>query len=271
MLCVCVYPCVGNPCMCRCSLRHLGLQETIVEARHWVYGEEYLVAQRPLSEMVQHLAHGLQVQHHWEARAIRVAGSSSTRGIASLKAEEDDSEAEEDASFVEIVSTDGRVVQAKYVVVAVPLTVLQRGSLSFQPPLGPEKAEALRLVHVGNAMKLVISFTRKFWHPKFFDAVCVDTLFPEIWVTKREPTRKCGDGQGVVPAHGGVACVTFFVAGEAATSIASMGEQRILEGAMAQLDEMFPISASLNISGRYLLISQARAHRRVVNIYKALW
>eukprot|EP00958_Prasinococcus_capsulatus_P014932 scaffold1578_cov340-Prasinococcus_capsulatus_cf.AAC.4 len=214
----------------RCSLRQLGLREARAEAARWVYGEEYLVPQQPLSSLVAHLARGLRTLLGWEARSVRLllpaaAASGGDGGADARGGDEEGQEEEEEeaaAAVVEVVSADGRVVRAEYVVVAVPLTTLQRGFLSFSPPLSGAKRAALRRVRVGNALKLIVSFTARFWAPSFFDAVCVGTLFPELWVTERAaaPSAECS-ADTRAPAHGGVASMTFFVAGEAASASAS--------------------------------------------------
>jgi hypothetical protein len=42
-------------------LEQLGLRECIEEARQWIYGDTYLILDRPLSSIIDYLSQGLQV------------------------------------------------------------------------------------------------------------------------------------------------------------------------------------------------------------------
>jgi hypothetical protein len=44
-----------------CSLEQLGLRECIEEAQQWIYGDTYLILDRPLSSIIDYLSQGLQV------------------------------------------------------------------------------------------------------------------------------------------------------------------------------------------------------------------
>jgi monoamine oxidase len=55
---------------------------------------------------------------------------------------------------------------ADYAVLAVPLAVLQRESIRFEPGLPPEKLEAVERIRVGLSEKLVLKFPEAFWPEK---------------------------------------------------------------------------------------------------------
>lgn len=55
-----------------CSLHQLGLQESITEAKGWVYGDDYVVSDRPLSSVIDLLSQGIEVSR-WKRRG-RVEG-----------------------------------------------------------------------------------------------------------------------------------------------------------------------------------------------------
>jgi hypothetical protein len=42
-------------------LEQLGLRECIEEAQQWIYGDTYLILDRPLSSIIDYLSQGLQV------------------------------------------------------------------------------------------------------------------------------------------------------------------------------------------------------------------
>lgn len=44
-----------------CSLEQLGVRECIQEAQQWIYGDTYLILDRPLSTIIDYLAQGLKV------------------------------------------------------------------------------------------------------------------------------------------------------------------------------------------------------------------
>ena len=45
-----------------CALDKLGLRETVVEAKCWVYGDDYVLSDAPLSDMCSMLSRGLEVR-----------------------------------------------------------------------------------------------------------------------------------------------------------------------------------------------------------------
>lgn len=52
---------------------------------------------------------------------------------------------------------------ADYAVLAVPLAVLQRESIRFEPELPDDKAEAIRRIRVGLSEKVILKFPEAFW------------------------------------------------------------------------------------------------------------
>lgn len=44
-----------------CSLEQLGVRECIQEAQQWIYGDTYLILDRPLSAIIDYLTQGLKV------------------------------------------------------------------------------------------------------------------------------------------------------------------------------------------------------------------
>jgi len=53
-----------------CSLHELGMTEAIVESRGWDAGEEYLLKDRSLKHLVDHLASGLSILTRWPVARI---------------------------------------------------------------------------------------------------------------------------------------------------------------------------------------------------------
>lgn len=215
-----------------CSLHQLGMLEVQQEAKHWEYGEEYLVLDRPLSALVDRLREGLDVRTAHQVSFIQYGASKEKGGVA-------------------VRCTNGEVFVCEHVVVTVPITILQAGEIAFDPPLPSAKAEAIQRLKMSNALKVVMGFRTPFWPEDMFDAVCIDSFLPEVWMLD-------GDRQDIPPTSPIQTSVVGFVAGEEAEAISRMKESDALSRSLDQLDAMFgtvecprPASASY-VSGRVL-------------------
>ena len=71
---------------------------------------------------------------------------------------------------------DGTILQADYVVVTVPLGVLQKGVIQFEPNLSDEKLEAISKLGMGAENKIVLQFPKSFW-PQEAYIQCTDPRF----------------------------------------------------------------------------------------------
>ncbi|KAG8458703.1 hypothetical protein KFE25_012901 [Diacronema lutheri] len=200
------------------ELSSIGLRETIAEQRGWAHGEAYLVADgRMLSEAMAHLAHGVPLITGFEASLV-----------------EWDARADDRAARVRVVDTTGREVACRRLVVTVPLACLQRGALAFVPPLPATKARAIERVRVGNALKVAVALARPIWPARFWDAVCADCAFPEIWLT---PPGDAADAHG--RQEGKPYVLVAFVSGERSERLAALADAELVRLLLAQLDAMF--------------------------------
>ncbi|DBA73197.1 TPA: hypothetical protein ACH3X1_011273 [Trebouxia sp. C0004] len=145
-----------------CTLHQLGLREMITENRKWDSGEDYLVLDCPLSDLVKHIAKDLNRQIHCNCPVSRI---------------------EHDSNGALIRLYGGRQIRCKHVLVTVPITVLQREEITFVPPLPQLKQQAIQRVKMSNAIKVIMMFAQPFWPEGFFDVVCTDSFIPEFWVT----------------------------------------------------------------------------------------
>jgi hypothetical protein len=190
------------------GLADLGLTELAAEARAWDSGDSYLVPDRPFSALVTHMASFVpagRVRTSWPVESV-VWGCD---GVA-------------------LAGPAGRV-RARRAILTVPLALLQRGDITFDPPLPPPKAGALARLRVGAATKVVVALRRAIWPPGFFDAVCPGAFVPEWWV-------KDGCVQG---DRSGATAITGFLCGRFAAAAAALGRERTVASALAQLDAMF--------------------------------
>jgi monoamine oxidase len=82
---------------------------------------------------------------------------------------------------VAVATDSGRFLLAKTVIVAVPLGVLKRGDISFNPSLPVLKQQAIQKVEMGTLNKVFLKWTDLSWVPTAFNAtsfIGVDTASP---------------------------------------------------------------------------------------------
>lgn len=64
---------------------------------------------------------------------------------------------------VTIIAADGETITCDYVIVAVPLGVLQSKAIQFTPALPESKLKALPQLQMGNLCKIILEFPTAFW------------------------------------------------------------------------------------------------------------
>ncbi|KIY95491.1 hypothetical protein MNEG_12471 [Monoraphidium neglectum] len=202
------------------SLRQLGLRELIVENNNWDSGETYLISDQSMRVVVERLAEGLDFLTSFPVTAIHYSPNGAV-----------------------LRGPGGRELRARKVVVTAPLRVLQAGKIAFSPPLPERKRAAIQRLRMGNAVKVVCAFRRRFWPEDLYDVCCTGAFAPELWNTSHAPTGAAGE-------H--LHAMVGFIAGERADAIKGMGHAEAARRFVAQLDEMFgsasdpaPASASL--------------------------
>ena len=135
------------------------------------------------------LAKDLHVRTGWSVSRVTIVGAehSVQCDASDIKALLDGAPAarglREGVNPVLIESSDGRRLLASRLVVTVPLAVLQRKTIQFTPPLPIEKEEAIGAIRVGSALKCIVRLNARCWPEDFFDAVCADCFFPEVWLS----------------------------------------------------------------------------------------
>lgn len=196
-----------------CSIRHLGMRETIIENRKWDSGETYLLMDRSMGFITQQLSQGLDIRTSWPVQSIEYGPG----GRGAL-----------------LQCSDGRAVRCRKVLVTAPLRVLQDGLISFQPPLPAPKAAAIKRVQMGNVIKMTVTFTKQFWPEGMYDVVHPGGFAPEFWMLKRPHSN---------PGVGHPHCVVGFVAGERADAISKMQPGAAVQAFLQQLDKVFGTSA----------------------------
>jgi monoamine oxidase len=79
----------------------------------------------------------------------------------------------------------GTTIEARAAVVTVPLSLVE--SITFDPPLGPEKRAAIAKLATGSVVRLVVRFQEPFWEAMGFDRLgflfTEDRTMPTWWTT----------------------------------------------------------------------------------------
>ena len=193
------------------DMSDVGLAETVAEQRAWRYGEKYLVLRGAcLQDVMDSLAVGIDVRCGW--------------ALARLE------ERSGEYPYV-LVSSARERIEAKCVVVTVPLAVLQRDTIAFDPPLPKPTVDAIHAVRVGNALKVALRLTRRFWPDDFYDAVCADCFMPEVWLT---PAAEALGPRAQPPF-----IMIGFVAGARSVRVGRLPHAEIARRTLLQLDAMF--------------------------------
>lgn len=89
---------------------------------------------------------------------------------------------EDQGSVCQVTTADGSCYRAKSVIVSVPLSVLHRGSINFQPPLPSRITRSLADMHMGGAVKIYLTFDRCWWPEDLGILYCSQGFFPQYWV-----------------------------------------------------------------------------------------
>lgn len=190
-----------------CGLGQLGLRELIAENRAWDAGESYLILDRSLSHLADHLAKplGTSLRCDWPVKRL-MWGCSKGRTTAEKAA-------------VTLEGPSGQTITCDRVLITVPLLSLQSGGIIFEPPLPPRKAEAIQRLRMGAAVKLLLGFRTAVWPERFWDAVCPGAFLPEVWVTSY-PTASSAPGEYMVLTAGDPVVSSLVTAEEAAAAAA---------------------------------------------------
>uniref|UniRef100_A0A8C9APD2 [histone-H3]-N(6),N(6)-dimethyl-L-lysine(4) FAD-dependent demethylase n=1 Tax=Prolemur simus TaxID=1328070 RepID=A0A8C9APD2_PROSS len=134
---------------------------------------------------------------------------------------------------VQVTTTDGTRFSAQKVLVTIPLALLQKGAVQFNPLLSEKKMKAINSLGAGIIEKIALQFPYRFWDSKVQGADFFGHVPPSA--SKRglfavfydmDPQKK----------H---SVLMSVIAGEAVGSVRTLDDKQVLQQCMATLRELF--------------------------------
>uniref|UniRef100_A0A8C5VI13 Lysine demethylase 1B n=1 Tax=Microcebus murinus TaxID=30608 RepID=A0A8C5VI13_MICMU len=200
--------CVNNPIALMCEQ---------VSARSWDHNEffaqfagDHTLLTPGYSAIIEKLAEGLDIRLRSPVQSIDYSGDE-----------------------VQVTTTDGTGFSAQKVLVTIPLALLQKGAIQFNPPLSEKKMKAINSLGAGIIEKIALQFPYRFWDSKVQGADFFGHVPPSA--SKRglfavfydmDPQKK----------H---SVLMSVIAGEAVASIRTLDDKQVLQQCMATLRELF--------------------------------
>uniref|UniRef100_A0A2I3GNJ3 Lysine demethylase 1B n=1 Tax=Nomascus leucogenys TaxID=61853 RepID=A0A2I3GNJ3_NOMLE len=200
--------CINNPVALMCEQ---------VSARSWDHNEffaqfagDHTLLTPGYSVIIEKLAEGLDIRLKSPVQSIDYSGDE-----------------------VQVTTTDGTGYSAQKVLVTVPLALLQKGAIQFNPPLSEKKMKAINSLGAGIIEKIALQFPYRFWDSKVQGADFFGHVPPSA--SKRglfavfydmDPQKK----------H---SVLMSVIAGEAVASVRTLDDKQVLQQCMATLRELF--------------------------------
>ncbi|MEJ1284758.1 lysine (K)-specific demethylase 1B [Cricetulus griseus] len=132
---------------------------------------------------------------------------------------------------VQVTTTDGMGHSAQKVLVTVPLAILQKGAIQFNPPLSEKKMKAINSLGAGIIEKIALQFPYRFWDGKVQGADFFGHVPPSASQRGLFGIYYDMDPQQSV--------LMSVITGEAVASLRTMDDKQVLQQCMSVLRELF--------------------------------
>uniref|UniRef100_A0A5F8HDS1 Lysine demethylase 1B n=1 Tax=Monodelphis domestica TaxID=13616 RepID=A0A5F8HDS1_MONDO len=200
--------CINNPIALMCEQ---------VSARSWDHNEffaqfagDHTLLTPGYSVIIEKLAEGLDIRLKFPVRTIDYSGEE-----------------------VQVTTMDGTVWTAQKVLVTIPLSLLQKGAIQFNPPLPERKIKAINSLGAGIIEKIALEFPYRFWDNKIQGADFFGHVPPSS--NKRGLFAVFYD----MDPQGKYSVLMSVITGEAVASIKNLDDKQVLQQCMATLRELF--------------------------------
>ncbi|KAK5602237.1 Lysine-specific histone demethylase 1B [Crenichthys baileyi] len=188
-----------------------------VSARFWDHNEffaqfsgDHTLLMKGYSVLLHKLAEGLDILTDCPVQAIDYSGD-----------------------VVKVTSSNGSHWTAQKVLVTVPLTLLQKNIIRFQPPLPERKLKAIHSLGAGIIEKIALQFPNRFWDSKIQGADYFGHIPPS-------PERR---GMFSVfydlDPQGKRAVLMSIMSGDAVSAVGDLEENEVVDECMKVLRELF--------------------------------
>ncbi|MGF1532154.1 MAG: flavin monoamine oxidase family protein [Bernardetiaceae bacterium] len=133
------------------------------------------------------------------------------------------------APTAEVLTADGTRYTAERILLTVPLSVLQKGGIAFDPVLPEWKQWAIQKIGIGQGLKILLRFRDRFWGDRA--EMIGSRVVAEYWTS-----------------HPSSLVLTAFAMGRQAEALMALPAHRAAEEVIAELDELFAGVASKTIA-----------------------
>uniref|UniRef100_A0A8C0BMU3 Lysine demethylase 1B n=1 Tax=Buteo japonicus TaxID=224669 RepID=A0A8C0BMU3_9AVES len=200
--------CVNNPMALMCEQ---------VSARSWDHNEffaqfagDHTLLTVGYSTVIDKLAEGLDIRLNFPVQSIDYSGEE-----------------------VQVTTADGAVWTTQKVLVTVPLALLQKNAIQFNPPLSEKKIKAINSLGAGVIEKIALQFPYRFWDSKIQGADFFGHVPPNS--SQRGLFSVFYD----MDPEGKQSILMSVVTGDAVTTIKNLDDKQVLQQCMTVLRELF--------------------------------
>lgn len=179
----------------------LSLQELIHECCVHHAGDDNFRIKTGYQTLIQELTQGLDIHYNQAVNSITWQPQSVT------------------------LQTQDRIYKSPQIIITIPLALLQQGIPKFQPPLPPQKQQAIQALYVGPAIKLQMVFREMFWDAETSLIMSLGPIM--VWWS---------------PSYhrpGFPAVLTAFIGGDRATPFLNKSTEELTELGLDDLCRMF--------------------------------
>ncbi|XP_074003051.1 lysine-specific histone demethylase 2 isoform X6 [Numenius arquata] len=188
-----------------------------VSARSWDHNEffaqfagDHTLLTVGYSTVIDKLAEGLDIRLNFPVQSIDYSGEE-----------------------VQITTADGTVWTTQKVLVTVPLALLQKNAIQFNPPLSEKKIKAINSLGAGVIEKIALQFPYRFWDSKIQGADFFGHVPPNS--SQRGLFSVFYD----MDPEGKQSILMSVVTGDAVTTIKNLDDKQVLQQCMTVLRELF--------------------------------
>jgi monoamine oxidase len=150
------------------------------------------------------------------------------------------------ASGARVTTASGSTLETRKIVITVPLTQLQQSAIRFEPPLTPDKQNAINRLGAGHIVKIILQFDDPFW-PASMECFATDKHTGFWW----RPGWNRPDEASVLTAYAGAALADRLV---------RLGNEAAIQIALDDLTQLFGNPVKTKYTGGMVLNWQAEPY-----------